>query len=186
MNKPKSPALKDIINEKKNPNDVVNAARASQDAKEATETGASESKDFKLEALKEKPTAKADDKSKAPSKRLSRKKWIEILAHKDRDGLTASEIAEEYSVSENNVYQWSSKLKAEQEASKQPSKPLGDNDIVANAQKMLDGVDGQLEAFDKRVEDAKALVANSDKERKEIEGKKKKYQTIIDLLGDKK
>ena len=121
-----------------------------------------------------------------PSKRLSRKKWIEILEHKDRDGLTAAEIAEEYSVSENNIYQWSSKLKAEQEASKQPSKPLGDNDIVTNAQKMLDGVDGQLEAFDKRVEEAKALVANSDKERKEIEGKKKKYQTIIDLLGDKK
>ena len=39
-------------------------------------------------------------------------------------------------------------------------------------------------AFDASIEEAKAKVANAKDERAKIEAKTKKYQTIIDLLGE--
>lgn len=160
----------------KNPNNVVAAARAAEEAKGTSSVTA---KAKAPEATK--PTV---TDAKAPSKRLSRKKWIEILAHKDRDGLTASEIAEEYSVSENNVYQWSSKLKAEEQVTE--TAKLSSNSLVDDAKKLIAGIDKELAEFDKGIEEAKAKVASAKDDRAKIEAKTKKYQTIIDMFTEEK
>ena len=113
------------------------------------------------------------------SKRLTRDEWAAILEEKDREGLTATEIANKYDVQINNVYQWASKLKSEAT----PKAAAKDKDLIKEAKKMQKGIAEELKAFDKQIEDAKNLIANAVAERKKIEDKEAKYQTVIDLFS---
>ena len=135
---------------------------------------------------------KADDtakdsgsEAKKPRKRLSRKEWVAILAKKEREGLTAAQIADEHGVTEGNVYQWASKLKSELEAEAKEveAAKLTPSSLVDDAIELMKGITGELEAFDTKIDEAKALVDNAAKERKVIEDSRKKYEQIIDLLG---
>lgn len=216
-NKPKSsvtPVKQHLAaNGKSNPNDVVAAARAAQEAKTASEAAAkppvaptveeakepvatesdkpeeSKAEAFKLEAeedtKEEADTSEDSDKPKKPRKRLSRSEWVAILDKKEREGLTAAQIAEQHSVTEGNVYQWASKLKAEaeEEAKAEEAAKLSPSNIVHDAIELMKGITGELEAFDAKIAEAKALVDNAAKDRKVIEDSKKKYETIVELLG---
>lgn len=172
MNKPTATVMK-------KPQQVIDELRAKEAAK-ANQGASNTSTEAPKAATGTDATATP---KKSSRKRLTKKDWIGILEYKDKNDLTAADIAEEYSVSENNVYQWSSKLKKE---SQEDASITGDKDLVGNAKKMLSGVDGELKAFDKKIEEAKAMVANADKDRKAIEGKKEKYQKVIDMFSDKK
>ena len=151
----------------KNPNNVVAAARAAEEAKSVSNGSVG--------------TPSVEAKAK-PSKRKTAKAWYSILEEMDRDNLSASEIASKYNVTESNVYQWRSKRKANLE--QQQTANLSSNSLVEDAKKLLAGIDDELKAFDASIEEAKAKVANAKDERAKIEAKTKKYQTIIDLLGE--
>lgn len=186
----------------KNPNNVVAAARAAEEAKSkvsnesAKAVGTPSVTNKAPEAPKTNvgtPSVEAKSNVGTPSvtaadtpkkKRLSRKDWIAILEKKEKQGLTADEIAEEYSVTAGNVYQWASKLKSE--GQQQTTTNLSSNSLVEDAKKLLAGIDDELKAFDATIEEAKAKVANAKDERAKIEAKTTKYQTIIDLLGETK
>lgn len=151
----------------KNPNNVVAAARAAEEAKSVSNGSVG--------------TPSVEAKAK-PSKRKTAKEWDSILEEMDRDNLPASEIASKYNVTESNVYQWRSKRKASLE--QQQTANLSSNSLVEDAKRLLAGIDDELKAFDASIEEAKAKVANAKDERAKIEAKTKKYQTIIDLLGE--
>ena len=151
----------------KNPNNVVAAARAAEEAKSVSNGSVG--------------TPSVEAKAK-PSKRKTAKEWDSILEEMDRDNLSASEIASKYNVTESNVYQWRSKRKASLE--QQQTANLSSNSLVEDAKKLLAGIDDELKAFDASIEEAKAKAANAKDERAKIEAKTKKYQTIIDLLGE--
>ena len=151
----------------KNPNNVVAAARAAEEAKSVSNGSVG--------------TPSVEAKAK-PSKRKTAKEWYSILEEMDRDNLSASEIASKYNVTKSNVYQWRSKRKANLE--QQQTANLSSNSLVEDAKKLLAGIDDELKAFDASIEEAKAKVANAKDERAKIEAKTKKYQTIIDLLGE--
>ena len=164
-----------------NPNEVVAAARAAQEAKTATEKPTEASTE-----PKEATTAStATNEPKKTRKRLTRSEWVAILDKKEREGLTAAQIAEEHGVTEGNVYQWTSKLKseAEEEAKKAEAAKLSPSNIVHDAIELTKKIAEKLEAFDKKVEEAQAFVDNADKERKTIKDSKKKYEQIVELLG---
>lgn len=185
-NKPKSsvtPVSQHLQNKGNtaNPKDVIAAANAQQAAKTATDTTTKTEDQPKAPATTNKATDKPKDKK--ASKRLSRKEWIAIIERKDKENLTAEDIASEYNVSANNVYQWSSKLKAE---AKTEMAKTGDKDIVATAKASLGNVDNELKEFDDKVAEAKKLVDNATAERKKIEDKKGKYQSIIDMFTEDK
>ena len=198
-NKPKSavtPINTFIQGKNKNPNDVVAAARAAQEAKDATKTATD-----KVEAPKEpeqakeaataepeakQPEAEEATKTKRKNKRLSRNEWIAIIKKYHESDKTAAEIAEEHSVSEGSVYKWASDLKKEEdEAAKAEEAELTPLIHAENTQKLLEGVDAKLEAFDAKIQAAKDLVASAAVERKKIEDSKSKYQQIIELLEGK-
>lgn len=192
-NKPKSsvtPVSQHLQNKAANsPKDVVAAARAAQEAKAA----AAKAEDAKkpVEAEPEETTKETEDtkdsssESKKPRKRLSRSEWVAILDKKEREGLTAADIAEEHGVTEGNVYQWASKLKAEAEAEAKEAEAakLSPSNLVGDAIELMKGITGELEAFDAKIAEAKALVDNAANERKVIEDSRKKYEQIVELLG---
>lgn len=220
-NKPKSsvtPINQHLQNKgnSNNPNDVIKAAKAAQEAKlEAAAKAEAEAKKAAPEAAKAEAEAPAKEEPKAPAKaepeaeleefklesdadkkesdndtdkprkRLNRKQWIAILAKKEREGLTASQIAEEHGVSEGNVYQWASKLKAEadEESKAEEAAKLTPSSLVSDAIELMKGITTELEDFDAKIAEAKALVDNAAKERKVIEDSHKKYVTIVELLG---
>lgn len=153
----------------KNPNNVVAAARAAEEAKSVSNGSVG--------------TPSVEAKAK-PSKRKTAKEWDSILEEMDRDNLSASEIASKYNVTESNVYQWRSKRKANLE--QQQTANLSSNSLVEDAKKLLAGIDDELKAFDASIEEAKAKVANAKDERAKIEAKTKKYQTIIDMFTEEK
>ena len=183
-NKPKSAvtSMNQHLQNKGNgssPKDVIAAANAQQAAKQAEEVKAP------IDAVVEPEPAKTEtEEPKKVKKRLSRKEWVAILEKKEKLNLTAAQIAEEHNVTEGNVYQWASKLKAE--ADKEESKEEAKNDpsiLAAESLRFLVGVDSELNKFDAEVEKAKAFVANAVAQRKEIEASRNKYKTAIELFG---
>ena len=206
-NKPKSavtPINTFIQGKANNPNDVVAAARAAQEAKTASdkveapkaEDAPKEPEQAKEAATVTMPTATAEPEAKQPeegtktkrkNKRLSRNEWIAIIKKYHESGKTAAEIAEEHSVSEGSVYKWASDLKKEEEeaAKAKEAAKLTPTSVVDDTKKLLEGVDGELEAFDAKIQAAKDLVASAAAERKKIEDSKSKYQQIIELLEGK-
>ena len=205
-NKPKSsvtPINTFIQGKANNPNDVVAAARAAQEAKDATKTAtdkveAPKAEDAPKEPEQAKEAATAEPEAKQPeaeegtktkrkNKRLSRNEWVAIIKKYHESGKTAAEIAEEHSVSEGSVYKWASDLKKEEEeaAKAEEAAKLTPTSVVDDTKKLLEGVDGELEAFDAKIQAAKDLVASAAAERKKIEDSKAKYQQIIELLEGK-
>lgn len=210
-NKPKSavtPINTFIQGKNKNPNDVVAAARAAQEAKDATKTAtdkveAPKAEDAPKEPEQAKEAATAEPEAKQPeaeeakpeegtktkrkNKRLSRNEWVAIIKKYHESGKTAAEIAEAHSVSEGSVYKWASDLKKEEEeaAKAEEAAKLTPTSVVDDTKKLLEGVDGELEAFDAKIQAAKDLVASAAAERKKIEDSKAKYQQIIELLEGK-
>lgn len=209
-NKPKSsvtPINAFIQGKSKNPNDVVAAARAAQDAKtasdkveapkepeqakeaataepEAKQPEAKEATATTESVIPEAATESEGDKGKRKNKRLTRNQWVAIIKKYHESDKTAAEIAEEHSVSEGSVYKWASDLKKEEDeaAKAEEAAKLTPNSVVDDTKKLLEGVDGELEAFDAKIQAAKDLVASAAAERKKIEDSKKKYQQIIELL----
>lgn len=198
-----------------NPKDVIAAAKAAQEAKlEAAAKAEAEAKKSEPKAPAE-PTAKPDAEPKAPvstesdkavdaepkaepeaskdsdsddkkpRKRLKREEWVAILAKKEREGLTAAQIADEHGVTEGNVYQWASKLKSELEADAKEAEAneLSAANFVDYSLKLLQSVNKKLEAFDAKVAEAQAFIDNSAKERKFIEDSKIIYIDNIEKLG---
>lgn len=171
-----------VTSEVRKPNDVIAEARAKADA-QAAATKVDEAKtDNKANNEGKDTKAEAAPKGK---KRLNRKQWVEIIAKKNKEGLTSKQIAEEYGVSAGNVDQWSSKLKAEDRKNKE-SAVTTPKSLADTAKHLLDGIDKELADFDKKVEEAKALVANAKEERAKIEAAKTEYQAIIDKFSDAK
>lgn len=82
-----------------------------------------------------------------------------------------------------NIYQWAAKLKddvASEAASLTDN--VSEKAVGLMLKRLLDGVETELQAFDKQAEESKDSDANSDDERKKISDKKDKYQSMIDLL----
>ena len=90
---------------------------------------------------------------------------------------------DKYSSAIGNIYQWASKLKDEfkSEASDMTHE-VSEKAASMILSRLLEGIDTELEAFDKQVEASKELVANAEAERKKIADKKNKYQYMIDQL----
>ena len=151
----------------KNPNNVVAAARAAEEAKSVSNGSVG--------------TPSVEAKAK-PSKRKTAKEWYSILEEMYRDNLSASEIASKYNVTESNVYQWRSKRKANLE--QQQTANLSSNSLVEDAKKLLAGIDEELKAFDEGIEEAKARVANAKEDRAKIEAKTDKFKLIIEAFEE--
>ena len=82
-----------------------------------------------------------------------------------------------------NIYQWASKLKDDftAEASTM-AHDVSEKAVAIMLKRLLDNVDTELEAFDKKGEDSEELPANAKEERAQIVAKKDKYQSMIDQL----
>lgn len=87
------------------------------------------------------------------------------------------------SVTVANIYQWASKLKDDftAEASTM-AHGVSEKAVAIMLKRLLDNVDTELEAFDKKGEDSEELPANAKEERAQIVAKKDKYQSMIDQL----
>ena len=87
------------------------------------------------------------------------------------------------SVTVANIYQWASKLKDDftAEASTM-AHDVSEKAVAIMLKRLLDNVDTELEAFDKKDEDSEELPANAKEERAQIVAKKDKYQSMIDQL----
>lgn len=87
------------------------------------------------------------------------------------------------SVTVANIYQWASKLKDDftAEASTM-AHGVSEKAVDIMLKRLLDNVDTELEAFDKKGEDSEELSANAKEEREKIVAKKDKYQSMIDQL----
>lgn len=87
------------------------------------------------------------------------------------------------SVTVANIYQWASKLKDDftAEASTM-AHGVSEKAVAIMLKRLLDNVDTELEAFDKKGEDSDELPANAKEERAQIVAKKDKYQSMIDQL----
>ena len=87
------------------------------------------------------------------------------------------------SVTVANIYQWASKLKDDftAEASTM-AHGVSEKAVAIMLKRLLDNVDTELEAFDKKGEDSEELPANAKEEREKIVAKKDKYQSMIDQL----
>ena len=87
------------------------------------------------------------------------------------------------SVTVANIYQWASKLKDDftAEASTM-AHGVSEKAVAIMLKRLLDNVDTELEAFDKKGEDSEELPGNAKEEREKIVAKKDKYQSMIDQL----
>ena len=101
----------------------------------------------------------------------------------DSDQEEKSDKEDKYSATVTNIYQWASKLKDDftSEASN-ITHEVAEKAVTMMLNRLVDGVDNELEAFDKKIEDSKELVANAEEERNKIVDKKDKYQGMIDQL----
>ena len=101
----------------------------------------------------------------------------------DKSDSDKSDKEDKYSAAVANVYQWAAKLKDDlkSEASGM-TYGVSEKAVAMLLNKLLDGVNAELETFDKKATDSKKADANAEKERSKLVGKKEKYQSIIDQL----
>lgn len=153
----------------KNPNNVVAAARAAEDAKEP-------------EASK---TEDKDTKNKPSFDRKTKTEWKAIIAEMLKDNLDPATVSKRYNVSKGSIYKYKSELAAEvdKDAKKIEAARLTPLSHAENTQKLLEGVDAELSAFDAKVAEAQAVVDSAAAQRKIIEDSKADYQTMLDLLA---
>ncbi len=107
----------------------------------------------------------------------------------DKDGKSDSNEKEnsdkddKHSATIGHIYQWASKLKEDftSEASNMTHE-VSEKALAMMLNRLVDGVEAELKAFDKKVEDSKESVPNLAEERSKISDKKDKYQSMLDQL----
>ena len=107
----------------------------------------------------------------------------------DKDGKSDSNEKEtsdkddKHSATIGHIYQWASKLKDDftSEASNMTHE-VSEKALAMMLNRLVDGVEAELKAFDKKVEDSKESVPNLAEERSKTSDKKDKYQSMLDLL----
>ena len=111
--------------------------------------------------------------------------WAYILKYKKEKGLkTDAQLAEVFKVTVSNIQQQRNKAKGKVGKTTKKEEPkLSPSSMVEDALQLMKLVEGDLEAFDTKIAEAKALVDNAANERKKIEERKNKYVTIVELLG---
>ena len=131
----------------------------------------------------EKDSGKEDESGKEQNSAKEESEKKENSDKEQSDKEEGSEKEDKYGATITNIYQWAAKLKDEfkSEASDM-THDISEKAAAMMLTKLLNSVDTELEAFDKKVKDAKDLIANAETERSEIAKKKEKYQGIIDQL----
>ena len=101
----------------------------------------------------------------------------------EKDASDKSDKEASNSVTIANIYQWASKLKDDftSEASTM-SHEVSEKAVAIMLKRLLDNVDSELEAFDKKGQDSEESSSNAEEERNKIVAKKDKYQAMIDQL----
>ncbi|HCN17532.1 MAG TPA: hypothetical protein DIS81_06185 [Psychrobacter sp.] len=90
---------------------------------------------------------------------------------------------DKYGAMVTNIYQWASKLKDEFKSdASNVTHDVSEKAVALILNKLLEGVDAELEAFDKKVEDSKEPVENAEEKRRKMTDRKEKYQSMIEQL----
>ena len=94
-----------------------------------------------------------------------------------------SDKDDKHSATIGHIYQWASKLKDDftSEASNMTHE-VSEKALAMMLNRLVDGVEAELKAFDKKVENSKESVPNAAEERSKISDKKDKYQSMLDQL----
>ncbi|MDA5132364.1 hypothetical protein [Psychrobacter sp. ANT_H3] len=94
-----------------------------------------------------------------------------------------SDKDDKHSATIDHIYQWASKLKDDftSEASNMTHE-VSEKALAMMLNRLVDGVEAELKAFDKKVENFKESVPNAAEERSKISDKKDKYQSMLDQL----
>lgn len=158
-----------------------------------------EGKSAKEDKSNEKDESSEDDKSEKNDKYgatiANIYQWASKLKDEfisDKDGKSDSNEKEtsdksdkddKHSATIGHIYQWASKLKDDftSEASNMTHE-VSEKALAMMLNRLVDGVEAELKAFDKKVEDSKESVPNLAEERSKISDKKDKYQSMLDQL----
>ena len=155
-----------------------------------------EGKSAKEDESSEKDESSEDDKSEKNDKYgatiANIYQWASKLKDdfiSDKDGKSDSNEKEtsdkddKHSATIGHIYQWASKLKDDftSEASNMTHE-VSEKALAMMLNRLVDGVEAELKAFDKKVEDSKESVPNLAEERSKTSDKKDKYQSMLDLL----
>ena len=160
---------------------------------------AKEDETSKEDKSNEKDESSEDDKSEKNDKYgatiANIYQWASKLKDEfisDKDGKSDSNEKEtsdksdkddKHSATIGHIYQWASKLKDDftSEASNMTHE-VSEKALAMMLNRLVDGVEAELKAFDKKVEDSKESVPNLAEERSKISDKKDKYQSMLDQL----
>lgn len=101
----------------------------------------------------------------------------------EKENSDKSDKDDKHSATIGHIYQWASKLKDDftSEASNMTHE-VSEKALAMMLNRLVDGVEAELKAFDKKVEDSKESVPNAAEERSKISDKKDKYQSMLDQL----
>lgn len=101
----------------------------------------------------------------------------------EKESSGKSDKDDKHSATIGHIYQWASKLKDDftSEASNMTHE-VSEKALAMMLNRLVDGVEAELKAFDKKVEDSKESVPNLAEERSKISDKKDKYQSMLDQL----
>ena len=158
-----------------------------------------EGKSAKEDESNEKDESSEDDKSEKNDKygatianiyQWASKLKDEFISDKDgksdsneKENSDKSDKDDKHSATIGHIYQWASKLKDDftSEASNMTHE-VSEKALAMMLNRLVDGVEAELKAFDKKVEDSKESVPNAAEERSKISDKKDKYQSMLDQL----
>ena len=101
----------------------------------------------------------------------------------EKENSDKSDKDDKHSATIGHIYQWASKLKDDftSEASNMTHE-VSEKALAMMLNRLVDGVEAELKAFDKKVEGSKESVPNLAEERSKISDKKDKYQSMLDQL----
>lgn len=101
----------------------------------------------------------------------------------EKENSDKSDKDDKHSATIGHIYQWASKLKDDftSEASNMTHE-VSEKALAMMLNRLVDGVEAELKAFDKKVENSKESVPNAAEERSKISDKKDKYQSMLDQL----
>ena len=160
---------------------------------------AKEDKTSNEDESNEKDESSKDDKSEKNDKygttianiyQWASKLKDEFISDKDgksdsngKENSDKSDKDDKHSATIGHIYQWASKLKDDftSEASNMTHE-VSEKALAMMLNRLVDGVEAELKAFDKKVEDSKESVPNLAEERSKISDKKDKYQSMLDQL----
>ena len=160
---------------------------------------AKEDETSKEDKSNEKDDSSEDDKSEKNDKygatianiyQWASKLKDEFISDKDgksdsneKENSDKSDKDDKHSATIGHIYQWASKLKDDftSEASNMTHE-VSEKALAMMLNRLVDGVEAELKAFDKKVEDSKESVPNLAEERSKISDKKDKYQSMLDQL----